>query len=78
MLEKKCLPTTSNSPSLIIGNISTSQTLFTGSVEDVKSEVKKVLDEGVDILAPSCGIAPLSPIANIKAMVEARNEYFNI
>lgn len=74
----KTLPTTGDSSSVIIGNISTSQTLFSGSVEDVKEETKKVLDDGVDILAPSCGLAPLSPIANIKAMVEARNEYFNI
>ena len=74
----KCLPDTGNSSSVIVGNISTSQTLFTGSVEDVKGDVKKVLEAGVDVLAPSCGIAPLSPIANIKAMIEARNEYFNI
>ncbi|MDR2623896.1 MAG: MtaA/CmuA family methyltransferase [Methanobrevibacter sp.] len=66
------------SASKIVGNISTSQTLFTGTVDDVKAEVKKALDDGVDILAPSCGVAPLSPITNIKAMVEARNEYYNI
>ncbi|MDR2831091.1 MAG: MtaA/CmuA family methyltransferase [Methanobrevibacter sp.] len=64
--------------SKIVGNVSTSQTLFTGTIEDVKNDVKRALDDGVDILAPSCGIAPLSPIANIKAMVEARNEYFNV
>ncbi|MBZ9571271.1 MtaA/CmuA family methyltransferase [Methanobrevibacter sp. TMH8] len=74
----KCLPTTGSCSSVILGNISTSQTLFTGSVEDVKDEVKKALDDGIDILAPSCGLAPLSPIANIKAMVEARNEYYDI
>ena len=74
----KCHLDTDNLPSVIVGNISTSQTLFTGSVEDVKNEVKKALEDGVDVLAPSCGIAPLSPIDNIKAMVEARNEYFNI
>jgi len=63
--------------SKILGNISTSQTLFTGSPEDVKSDVKKALDEGIDILAPSCGLAPKSPLDNIKAMVEARDEYYN-
>lgn len=74
----KSLPTTRDSSSVVIGNISTSQTLFSGSVEDVKNEVKKALDDGVDVLAPSCGLAPLSPLANIKAMIEARNEYYNI
>lgn len=62
----------------IIGNISTTQTLFRSSPEQVKTEVKDVLEAGVDILAPSCGLAPRSPIANIKAMVEARNEFYGI
>lgn len=67
----------SEKPSVIIGNISTSETLFTGSEDEVKEEVKKALEEGIDILAPSCGLAPKTPIANVKAMVEARNEYYN-
>lgn len=46
----KCLPNNINTPSKIIGNVSTSQTLFTGSIEDVKTEVKKALDDGIDIL----------------------------
>ena len=62
----------------IIGNISTTQTLFRSSPEQVKTEVKNVLEAGVDILAPSCGLAPRSPIENIKAMVEARNEFYGI
>lgn len=58
----KCLPKGGVNPSSkIIGNISTSQTLFTGSLNDIKNEVKKALDDGVDVLAPSCGLAPLSP-----------------
>ena len=62
--------------SMVIGNISTSQTLFSGSIEDVKRDVKKALDDGVNILAPSCGLAPKSPLKNIKTMVEERNEYY--
>ena len=26
----------------------------------------------------ACGLAPKTPLANVKALVEARNEYFNI
>ena len=63
---------------VILGNISTSNTLLSGSENDVKSDVKKVLGEGIDIIAPSCGIAPNSPLNNIKAMVEGRDEYFNL
>ncbi len=66
------------STSKIIGNISTTQTLFRSTTEEVKAEVKRALEDGVDVLAPSCGLAPLSPIENIKAMVEARNEYFGV
>lgn len=62
--------------SKIIGNISSTQTLFRSSKEQVKSEVTEALKAGVDILAPSCGLAPRSPIENIKAMVEARNEFY--
>ncbi len=64
--------------SKIVGNISTSQTLFNGSPDEVKADVKKALDDGIDILAPSCGLAPLSPLTGIKTMVEARNEYYGI
>jgi [methyl-Co(III) methanol-specific corrinoid protein]:coenzyme M methyltransferase len=63
---------------VILGNISTSNTLLSGSTEDVKNDVKNVLGEGIDLIAPSCGIAPNSPLDNIKAMIEARNEYFNL
>ena len=59
----------------IIGNISSSETLFMGSPDQVKEEVKKVLEAGVDIIAPSCGLAPGTPLENIKAMIEARNEF---
>lgn len=62
----------------LIGNISSSQTIFMGSPDEVKVEVKNTLEAGVDILAPSCGLAPGSPLKNIQAMVEARNEYHGI
>lgn len=64
--------------SKLIGNISSSQTLFMGSPDEVKVKVKNALEAGVDIVAPSCGLAPESPLKNIQAMVEARNEYHGI
>ncbi|WP_409199706.1 methylcobamide:CoM methyltransferase MtaA [Methanobrevibacter sp. DSM 116169] len=67
-----------DNPSRLVGNVSTSATLFNGTTEQVKAEAKDALDKGADVLAPSCGIAPLSPIDNIKSLVEARNEYFKI
>ncbi|MCP8318355.1 MAG: methylcobamide:CoM methyltransferase MtaA [Candidatus Methylarchaceae archaeon HK01B] len=62
----------------IIGNVSTSKTIFMGKPEEVKEESKKALEAGVDLLAPSCGIPPISPLNNIKAMVDAVKEYYNL
>lgn len=63
---------------VILGNISTSKTLLSGSEDEVKGDVKKAIDDGIDILAPSCGVAPNTPLTNIKAAIEERNEYFNL
>jgi [methyl-Co(III) methanol-specific corrinoid protein]:coenzyme M methyltransferase len=60
----------------LVGNISSPFVLLPGPVEKIKEESKKALAEGVDVLAPGCGIAPMTPLSHIKAMVEARNEYY--
>lgn len=62
----------------VIGSVSTSRTLLRGSPEDVKKEAFRCLRNGVDILAPGCGLAPETPLRNLKAMVEARNEFCGI
>lgn len=66
------------SKSVICGNLAIGETLLMKNVEEIKEESKKLLDKKVDILGPSCNIAPETPLNNIKAMVEARNEYFTI
>ncbi len=60
----------------LIGNVASSSTLLCGSREGVKAEARKSLEGGVDILAPGCGIAPLTPLENMRALVEARDEYY--
>jgi [methyl-Co(III) methanol-specific corrinoid protein]:coenzyme M methyltransferase len=60
----------------LVGNISSPFVLLPGPIEKIKEECKKALSEGVDVLAPGCGIAPMTPLSHIKAMVEARNEYY--
>lgn len=60
----------------VIGNVSPSRTLLFGTSADVKAEAKQCLSAGVDILAPGCGIAPRTPLANIRALVEARDEWY--
>jgi len=59
-----------------IGNISSPFTLLPGPIDKIKAEAKLALEEGVDVLAPGCGIAPMTPLENIKAMVAARDEYY--
>jgi len=60
----------------ILGNVSSKKTLILDSPDDVKAEARKALETGVDLLEPGCGISPITPLRNIKAMVEARNEFY--
>jgi [methyl-Co(III) methanol-specific corrinoid protein]:coenzyme M methyltransferase len=55
----------------ITGNISTTVTLALKKPFDVLAECRAAIDAGVDILAPGCGIAPMTPNENIRALVEA-------
>ncbi|KXB05768.1 hypothetical protein AKJ51_04840 [candidate division MSBL1 archaeon SCGC-AAA382A20] len=59
----------------ILGNISSSDTLVNGGPEDVEEEVKVAIEKGVDLVEPGCGIPPIAPIENVKAMVAATKEY---
>lgn len=68
--------TAHESGTTVIGNVSTSRTLFSGSSEDVKKEALFCLEKGVDVLAPGCGLAPETPLANLRALVEARNDFY--
>lgn len=60
----------------LVGNISSPFTLLPGPVDKIKTDARQALDDGVDVLAPGCGIAPMTPVSHIKAMVEARDEYY--
>jgi [methyl-Co(III) methanol-specific corrinoid protein]:coenzyme M methyltransferase len=59
----------------LIGNVSTSRTMFRGKPQDVEEEAKRALSMGVDLLAPGCGLAPRTPLANVIALVKAAREY---
>jgi [methyl-Co(III) methanol-specific corrinoid protein]:coenzyme M methyltransferase len=60
----------------LIGNLSSSGIMLNGTCEEIKEEARRCLEGGIDILAPGCGIAPKTPTKNIKALVEARDEYY--
>ncbi|WP_407355835.1 methylcobamide:CoM methyltransferase MtaA [Methanolobus sp. WCC5] len=60
----------------ICGNVSSPFTLLAGDEAKVKADATRALEDGVDVLAPGCGIAPDTPVANLKALVQARDEYY--
>lgn len=55
----------------ILGNVSSKGALVMGDPNEVEAEAKKALEAGVDLLEPGCGISPITPIDNIKALVKA-------
>ncbi|MDD3043534.1 MAG: uroporphyrinogen decarboxylase family protein, partial [Methanosarcinaceae archaeon] len=61
---------------VLIGNVSPSDTLLFGTPAEVIGEAKQCLSDGVDILAPGCGIAPRTPLANLRALVKGRDEWY--
>jgi len=62
--------------SAIIGNISPSATLLDKSPDIIKKEAKQCIEDGVDIIAPGCGLAPHTSLDQLKSLVYARDEYY--
>ncbi len=60
----------------VVGNVSTSSTLFSGTPDESYAESIAALEAGTDVLAPGCGLAPMTPLENCRAMVRARNDFF--
>lgn len=60
----------------LVGNVSSPFTLLPGPVDKIKAEAKEALEGGIDVLAPGCGIAPMTPLENVKALVAARDEFY--
>ncbi len=58
-----------------IGNVSPTSTLLFKKPANVDAEVKRVIEAGTDVVAPGCGFAPETPLANMKALVEATHKY---
>ena len=60
----------------LIGNVSPSNEMLLQKPAVVKQAAKRCIEDGVRILAPGCGIAPWTPLENVKALVAARDEYY--
>jgi len=55
----------------LIGNADPVALLLGGRPPDIERECRRMLRDGVDILAPGCGLSPFTPIGNLRAMVRA-------
>jgi [methyl-Co(III) methanol-specific corrinoid protein]:coenzyme M methyltransferase len=55
---------------ILIGNVPT-KTLLMETSEKVIREAETALRGGIDLLAPACGVALQTPLANMKAMAQA-------
>ena len=60
---------------ILVGNVPTYDVLLFGTPERVREESLKALEEGIDILAPACGIPIQTPVENLRTMVEAVEEF---
>ncbi|TLD42687.1 MAG: Methylcobalamin methyltransferase MMP0831 [Candidatus Jettenia ecosi] len=62
----------------LMGNVSTIL-LQNGPINTIQKISKNLLDFGIDILAPACGLSAKTPVRHIKAMTEmvASNSYKN-
>jgi MtaA/CmuA family methyltransferase len=56
--------------SAVIGNVSTTEILLHGTEEKVRACTTECIAEGVDAVAPGCGLVLQTPLNNLKAMVD--------
>ena len=55
----------------VVGNVSPTTTLLFGGPDDVTRSCYEIIDAGTDVLAPGCGFAPRTPLANMQAMARS-------
>lgn len=58
----------------IMGNLST-MLLQLGPEDRIRASARRLLENGVDILAPACGISAKTPLAHLRAMTETAKSY---
>jgi MtaA/CmuA family methyltransferase len=56
--------------SAVIGNVSTTEILLHGTEDKVRACTAECIVEGVDAVAPGCGLVLQTPLNNLKAMVD--------
>ncbi len=59
----------------IAGGVPTVEVLLNGTPADVRRAAEESLAAGVHILAPGCGLPPLTPLENLREMVRAARDW---
>ena len=54
----------------LVGNINNPRTLFRGTVESVRQEVRAALDAGLTLIGPECALPLACPLENLRAIPE--------
>jgi len=62
----------------VVGNVSPTDTLLFRSPEYVVEECRECIEAGTDVLAPGCGFAPETPLANMRAMASVRMPHHQV
>jgi [methyl-Co(III) methanol-specific corrinoid protein]:coenzyme M methyltransferase len=62
----------------LVGNVNNPQTLYAKGAEDVKDEVRKNLEAGVQMIGPECAIPLQTPIESLRAIREAVVEFHGL
>lgn len=55
---------------VLMGGVDTATTLFMKDAKTVKEGCEELIEDGIQILAPGCAVAPGTPLENLLAMVE--------
>jgi len=59
----------------LVGNINNPETLFARGPEEVRAEVYKNLDSGVQLIGPECAIPLQTSIGNLKEIPQAVRDW---
>ncbi|WP_407355137.1 methylcobamide:CoM methyltransferase MtbA [Methanolobus sp. WCC5] len=60
---------------VIVGNIDPVNMLWNQTPALIKEQSQKIIDAGVDLLAPGCGIVSKTPTENLQAMIEVAKNH---
>ncbi len=62
---------------VLVGNVNNPNTLYQGTPEGIEAEVVYALKAGIEVIAPECAAPVNSPLANVIAVREARDKFYD-